>query len=212
MKYGEFRNKVKNYPLFHAHIFPHLTNDVPTLRRQITEWVAKGYIHPLKRGVYTLCDDDRNANFSRLYLANQLYTPSYISLESALSYYGMIPEGVYAITSISSKKTQQFNNFWGQFTYQHVASRLFAEFLMMRDEFNNAVYIASRERAVMDFLYLKVGWQRTYDDDIFTHSYRFQNLQKLDIEKLLLLSEKFKQKKINKLVKILIQTMRSEHD
>ena len=204
LKYGEFRSKVKNYPLFHAHIFPHLTSDVPTLRRQVTEWVAKGYIYPLKRGVYTLRDDDRKANFSRYYLANQLYIPSYISLESALSYYGMIPEGVYATTSVSSKKTQQFNNFFGQFTYQQVASQLFADFIMMRDEFNNVVYIASRERAVIDFLYLKVGWQLTYDDDIFTHSYRFQNLKTLDIEKLQVLSEKFKQKKTDKLFKLFI--------
>lgn len=212
LKYSEFRSKVKNYPLFHGHLFPHLTHDVPTLRRQVTEWIQKGYVLPLKRGIYTLCDEDRSANFSRLYLANQLYMPSYISLETALSYYNIIPEGVYAITSISSKKTQQFNNAFGQFIYHHFNPKLFGDFVMIQDEFNNPVYIASKERAIIDFLYLKIRWQREYDPDIFRLSYRFQNLQDLDIEKLKEISEKFKIKKMEQLLEILIKNIGEKYD
>lgn len=212
MKYAEFRNKVKNYPLFHAHLFPHLTHDVPTLRRQVTEWIGKGYVLPLKRGIYTLCDEDRAAKFSRHFLANQLYMPSYISLETALSFYNIIPEGVYAITSISSKKTQQFDNAFGLFIYHHIDPKLFGDFVMLHDEFNNPVYIASKERAIIDFLYLKVAWQREYDPDIFTLSYRFQNLRDLDIEKLQLIAKKFKLKKMQQLLEILIKNIGEDHD
>jgi predicted transcriptional regulator of viral defense system len=161
-------------------------------------------VRTLKRGLYTLCDEDRAAKFSRHYLANQLYMPSYISLESALSYYNIIPEGVYAITSVSSKKTQQFNNAFGQFIYHHVDPELFGDFVLLHDEFNNPVYIASKERAIIDFLYLKVPWARKYDHDIFTLSYRFQNLQDVDIEKLRTIAKKFKQDKIQRLLEVLI--------
>ena len=151
-------------------------------------------------------------NFRCFFLANQLYQPSYVSLESALSYYGIIPEGVYAITSISSKKTQQFNNPLGHFMYHHIDPELFGDFVMQKDEFNNPVYIASKERAIIDFLYLRVDWARSYDEDIFISSYRFQNLEDIDIKKLETIAKSFKQKKMQVLLSVLIKTIRNEDD
>ncbi len=105
MKFSAFRSVVKGYPLFRSNLFEHITDNVPLLRRQITEWVAKGYILVLKRGIYMLSEEFRVTRCSNYFLANQLYTPSYVSLESALSYYGLIPEAVYATTSVTTKKT-----------------------------------------------------------------------------------------------------------
>src|SRR5688572_16621374 len=99
MNYTEFRNKVKKYPFFRSNIFVHLTDSVEVLRRQVSEWVDRGYIVQLKRGFYTLQEEDREVRFSQYFLANNLYSPSYISLETALSYYNFIPEQVHAVTS-----------------------------------------------------------------------------------------------------------------
>ena len=76
MKYAEFREKVKNYPLLKSNLLNHITDDVPLLRLQISQWVKKGLVIQLKRGVYTLRDEDRIAKFSSFFLANQLVSPS----------------------------------------------------------------------------------------------------------------------------------------
>lgn len=212
LKYAAFRDMVKSYPFFHGRIFSHLTKDVATLRRQVSEWIQKGYVVPLKRGMYTLQEKDRETKFSKYYLANQLYLPSYISLETALSYYNIIPEGVYATTSISSKKTQEFNNALGQFIYHHVEPNHFGDFVMVQDEFKNSVYMASKERAIIDFLYFRVPWEREYKSDIFTESYRFQNLEGLDTKKLRHIAKKYKINKMTILVNLLIKQLEHEHD
>ncbi len=64
------------------------------MRNQLTRWGKNGLIIQLKRGVYMLNKNDQKLHPSRFYLANQLLWPSYVSLESALGYYGLIPEAV----------------------------------------------------------------------------------------------------------------------
>ena len=207
MYYNEFREKVKDYPFFRSNIFSHLTKNQNILRSQITGWVAKGYVIPLKRGLYTLREDDRNNKFSLYFLANNLYSPSYISLESALSYYGLIPEKVVAITSISPKKTQRFENYYGKFIYQHVKNALYDDYVAAKDEFSNRFFIASKERAIIDFLYLRTRGIENIESDIFQSSYRMQNLETIDVDKLKTIAEKFKQKKLDQLVKSLCSTL-----
>ncbi len=156
MKYALFREKVKKYPYFRSNIFPHLTKDIATLRPQLREWIQKGYVHKLKRGLYTLNEDDRLAGLSRYYLANQLYFPSYISNETAMSYYGFIPEAVYTITSVTTKKTQTFINYLGKFHYRHIQTTCFDDFIAEKDEFGNTFYIATKEFNVLEIVNLDV--------------------------------------------------------
>ena len=159
----------------------------------------------LKRGMYTLREQDRSANFSRQFLANQLYTPSYVSLESALSYYNMIPEAVFAVTSVSSKKTQRFTNELGQFLYHHIKPSIYGGYVAEQDEFGNTFYIASREKALVDFLYFRARGLKFIDASIFEASFRLQNLNALDAKKLLAITGMFSQKKLLKLVELLIK-------
>lgn len=207
MNYAEFRNKVKNYPFFRSNIFPHLTDNVSVLRRQVSEWVDKGYIIQLKRGMYTLCNEDRVKGFSNYFLANNLYTPSYVSLESAMSYYGFIPELVPATTSISSKKTQRFANNFGSFIYHHVAAKLFGGFVLKKDEYGNGFFIATPERALVDFLYFKTRGMVKIEEDILDVSFRLQNLELLNKPKLKETALQFKQKKLNQLINWVINSI-----
>ena len=73
-------------------------------RQRFFEWIKKGYIKKIIREYY--CFSDTEISESILcYIANQIYYPSYISFEFALSYYNLIPEGVYSITSASTLRT-----------------------------------------------------------------------------------------------------------
>src|SRR5699024_7577613 len=87
------------------------------------------------------------------FTANELYSPSYISLESALSWYGFIPEGVFQITSCSTRKTQTFHTGLRNFSYRQIKSELF--FAYQLEKWNNHyIAIAEPEKTVIDYLYL----------------------------------------------------------
>lgn len=211
MKYRDFKVLVKQYPYFRSMIFHHLTDKTNTLRRQVNEWVKKGYILELKRGMYTLADDERAIAVSPYYLANHIYSPSYISLESALSFYNLIPEKVHAITSITSKKTFTITNKKGHFIYHNIKQNSYNGFESLHDENNQMFFIASPEKALADFLYLRCRTIKKYKKDVFDKSFRFQNLDMLNDKKLLKLSNKFQSKKLMRLVELLIQYKRENN-
>lgn len=107
-----------------------------------------GLFLKLRNGFYMLKD----SHPSPYLIANKLYRPSYISLESALSYYGVIPETVYGLSSITTKATREFNTPMGVFSYQRIKQNAFAGYTLneIRDE---KVLIAETEKALADYLY-----------------------------------------------------------
>ncbi len=111
----------------------------------------QGFILQPKRGFYVLPDflpPD-------LYIANKLYSPSYISLESALSYHGVIPETVYEITSITTKATRRFETLGKVFSFRTIKRSAFTGYEIQKQQgltFN----IADAEKAFVDLNYLRL--------------------------------------------------------
>lgn len=77
----------------------------------------------MRKEFYAFADYIKVPNFNE-YIANKIYKPSYISLQYALSHYGMIPEAVMQVTSVTSLKTMQFKNEFGEYFYQTVKPEL----------------------------------------------------------------------------------------
>ena len=97
---------------------------------------------------------DTQLNEERLFLiANRLYAPSYVSFEMALSYYGLVPEGVYSITSACSKKTAKFKTPIGEFSYRNLKPQLFFGYCLQQAG-KQQYKLAEIEKAVLDYLYL----------------------------------------------------------
>jgi hypothetical protein len=180
MTYTNFKNKVRNLPVIFAKNVVGLGRDRQIVRNQLRRWRQRGLIIKLRRGVYILNENDRKINPSKQFIANQLYSPSYVSLEYALSFYDLIPERVYDITSITTKKTTRFVNKFGVFTYQHVKPGAFRGFIIAKDESGLVFFIAKPEKAIVDFLYLNLHRFKSTDEDIFENSYRFQNTEGLN--------------------------------
>lgn len=122
-------------------------------RENLLNWQKKGHIIRVRNGWYSV--KGRIVNEDQLYwVANKIYSPSYVSLETALSFYGWIPEAVFTITSISTRKTQVFDTPIGHFRYSSVKPSLFFGYrLLMPDGFGTK--IAEPEKALLDFLYLR---------------------------------------------------------
>jgi len=130
-------------------------------RNNLTRWTKKGLLLRLRQEWYAFPELLQRPDFSR-YVAGRIYRPSYISLHTALSIYGMIPEAVTCITSVSTLKTARFENAFGQYAYQNVKPELFFGYKPMMLPVNNSIFnspqqvwmLAHPEKALIDLLYL----------------------------------------------------------
>ncbi len=110
--------------------------------------LRSGLFVKLRNGFYMLKDSRPSSYF----IANRLYQPSYISLEKALSHYGIIPETVYTITSITTKPTREFKTPKGIFSYQRIKKETFIGYEPKEIE-GTTVFFAEPEKALADYLY-----------------------------------------------------------
>ena len=124
------------------------------VRRQLHRWSRQGRIIKLRRGVYMLGERNTGRRPHPFVIANYLKTGSYISLQSALSHYGMIPEYVPVITSVTTGRPETLHNEAGHFQFRHIDRRLFRRFdsLQLGDE--QHAFVATPEKALLDLLYL----------------------------------------------------------
>ena len=107
-----------------------------------------GLFVKLRNNFYMLKD----SHPSHFFIANKLYEPSYVSLQSALAHYGIIPEAVYAITSVTTKISREFATPKGNFMYQRIKKSAFTGY-GLRTVDRDAVLMAEPAKALADYLY-----------------------------------------------------------
>jgi predicted transcriptional regulator of viral defense system len=140
-------------------------------RNNLTRWCKKGLLVKLRNQYYAFSEYRQIPEFSR-YVANRMYAPSYISLHSALSFYGMIPEEVVQLTSVTTLKTAKFENAFGTFHYQNVKTPLFFGYKIKtvqiaspysHRENGRGLMFATPEKALLDLLYLNPYYKSDQD-------------------------------------------------
>ncbi len=157
-----FRNETKmTYQQFYQQWHPFAcfsTQQVraiyPTFNRSnYLQWQRQGYIVSLRQGWYSFADCLQQPDIAR-YFAGKIYDPSYISLHTALSFYGIIPEQVVEITSVTTRKTASFSNSFASYSYQTVRTNLFWGYTPMTLTDGKTYMMATPEKALLDLLYL----------------------------------------------------------
>jgi predicted transcriptional regulator of viral defense system len=150
MTYIELRNSMKDFTVFSVREI--LRVDPAFHRRRLNEWQDKGYIRKVVKGFYIFANRalDEWALFE---IANRIYKPSYVSLESALAHYQLIPESVYGITSVSTRRSYRFPSAVADLRYRTVKPRLYFGYDLAAGGARR-VKIARPEKAILDFLYL----------------------------------------------------------
>ena len=151
MKYLAFKQKIKKLPIFSTSFLGALTDQPKVLQVQLADWKKKGLVESLRKGLCVLSREERETEPSLFYLANQIYVPSYISLESALTHYGLIPEFTPVTTSVTVRNTRRFENSFGVFVYQHVSPNGFGGFVSVRESAKLTVLIALPEKPLLIF-------------------------------------------------------------
>jgi len=118
---------------------------------KIRRLVASEDIIPIKKGMYVISEKHRTRKISREILANNIYGPSYISMDYALQYYSLIPESVSNISSITTKRSRAFKTSFGEFYYRQTLKKYYCIGIKIEKIYENYSFlIASPEKALCD--------------------------------------------------------------
>ena len=131
-------------------------------RNNLSRWIKKGLLIRLRQGYFTFPEFKGKPDYP-WYFANRMYRPSYISLHSALSFHGIIPESVIQITSVTSLKTAYFVNLFGEYSYKTIKQELMYGYVLKAMSDGRTLQIADPEKAISDLLYLYPEYSTTED-------------------------------------------------
>ena len=167
LSYQLRRNKLSLFTLRDIkNLFP--GEEAKTIKNNLMRWVSKGYLVRLRRGVYEFSSQGLEASLPDVYVANRLYEPSYVSLETALSIYSIIPGVAAGVTSVTTRPTRAFKNRYGAFFYRTCRPRAFTGYRLVNYE-GFKVRLADKEKALVDFIYyrLRSGFPPDFGNERF---------------------------------------------
>jgi predicted transcriptional regulator of viral defense system len=195
MQFYDFEKKMRKCPFFSASEAKLVFFNQKNILIQIAFWVKRGYLVKIKKGLYILSSAAKEAD--AMVLAGKIYEPSYLSLEFALNYYGIIPDIPGTFTSVTSRMPKNFKTGFGYFIYQKIKPVFFTGY-ESRVEKNVSFNIATPEKALMDLLYLNKN--KFVAEPGFWREMRIDEDFKFKKKKLELYKNILNDKKVNKLL------------
>lgn len=193
MNFVSLLEKVSDLPVFTVR-FLSAGGNLAQIRLQINRWVKDGKIIRLHKGLYTLAEPYRKVAPEPFCIANSLKRASYVSLHSALSWYGMIPEFVPVVTSITTGRPQTIETPFGRHEFRHVSKKYFWGYQQIEFKFGQIAFIARPEKALLDFIYLTPG----SNEIEFIEELRLQNFVQINRAVLREFVEKFQSPKLKR--------------
>lgn len=204
MRYLEFREALKMYTVFSINEIRKIDDQFH--RRRLNEWQDKRYIKKIIRGYYIFSDLELSEN-TLFEIANTIHRPSYVSFEMALSYYHLIPESVYAITSVSSRRPCRYSTPLAEFTYRRIKPDLFFGYNLVN--YNNKRFkIAGPEKTILDYFYIHPHIKSNSDfESLRMNADSFW--ERVDEEQIYSLLEKFSQTTLKKRIHSFLEFMKN---
>lgn len=189
-----------------AHQLLPLLSDYTNPRDWISQMVKKGELMRLKNGFFIIREKIQNEPIPYPQIANLLYGPSYVSLEWALSYYGMIPEGVYVMTSVSLTKSKNFNTPVGVFDYNRLSQGRYATGIDQQENNAGRFLIATPEKALSDLVHFKsrkLAPEELLKDLIEGRRIELESLKNLNKQHLFEIAKNYRSQAVNRLTQAL---------
>ncbi|MEI6887407.1 MAG: hypothetical protein WCK31_04205 [bacterium] len=149
MKLNELKQKLGELKVFSVDDIKLID---PNFRQEtLYEWKKMSWVIKLRSNNY-IFSDYKPTNYDLYLIANKIYSPSYISLELALNHYGVIPEAVQTITSVTTNSTLEVDTEIGKFSYKSISEGLFWGYELIKID-NTTYRIATLEKAIIDFFH-----------------------------------------------------------
>ena len=206
MKWRELLSSLGQEPVFSASLLQ--TGDVgrKELSVQLSRWVRSGRLVQLRRGVYTIARPYRKIEPHPFLVANSLRRNSYVSLQSALAFHGLIPEYVPVCTSVSTGRSEQLETALGTFSYRRIKADYLIGFGQQEVAPNQLAFVAVAEKALLDLVYLTPG----ADTDSYLRELRLQHIETINGEKLEELADRMGKPKLRSAARLIRQLLDDE--
>ncbi len=199
MKWNELLAIARDMPVFPSSLLLAGRGSSAALRRQLDRWVKSGRLLQLRRGIYSVALPYRAEAPHPFLVANYVRRPSYVSLQSALSHYGMIPEFVPATTSVTTGRPEELNTPLGRFLFRHVKKPAFFGYVKTEISRGQQVFLSSPEKALVDLLYLTPG----SDSPAYLEELRFEPGDRFDWDTLRSHAERIRSRKLKRAVELI---------
>jgi predicted transcriptional regulator of viral defense system len=161
------------------------------VRLQLSRWTKSGRIYQLRRGLYAIAPPYQKTKPHPFVIANHLQRASYVSMQSALAFYNLIPDTVNTTVSVTTGRPEYLSTPLGDFEFRHVKPELFKGY-QMTDLADQQAFVATPEKALLDLVYL----QPDGETPEYLQELRLQNLDRLDLGMLRTLSDNFDKPKL----------------
>jgi predicted transcriptional regulator of viral defense system len=205
----EFKNLldiVENEPVFETGLLLSGNVDALDVRKQLSRWTTAKKITQLRRGLYCLASPYQKIIPHPFLVANRLQAASYVSLQSALAYYGLIPESVQLTTSVTTLRPIIYQTPLGDYAYQHIQVNWFHGYRWVSVGGDQWAFIATPEKALLDLVYLQPGG----DTAGYLRSLRLQALDQLNMDQMQKLAEQAGKPKLLRAVQVISQLREEE--
>jgi predicted transcriptional regulator of viral defense system len=201
MRFVELLETVWDLPLFQGSLLLAGDRDPGDVRRQLSRWTASGKILQLRRNLYALASPWRRVQPHPFLIANELHHPSYVSLQSALAYHGMIPEAVPVTTSVTTARPIQIDTPFGRHTYRHVRPEVFFGYDRISLPQKQEALLADPGKALLDLVYF------TPKGETLEHlrSLRLEGIEDLEEEELHRHASRWRKKRIQRAVENILR-------
>jgi len=150
------------------------------VRRQLSRWTKAGRLFQLRRGVYALAPPFQKVKPHPFVIANRMVRGSYVSCQSALAHYGLIPEYVPVIVSVTTARPGRWETPLGRFEFRHIKTELLRGYRLIDLGSEQKAFVATPEKALLDLIYLHPG----ADSLNYLCELRLQNLERLNLDEL----------------------------
>lgn len=176
MEFSELLQIVGDEPVFETGLL--LAGGVRSkdVRRQLSRWVAAGRVLQLRRGLYALAPPSQKVKPHPFLVANYMVRGSYVSLQSALAHYNLIPESAPVVTGVTTGQPGRWDTPLGAFQFRHIKMRLFCGYRLLDLGTGQSAFVATPEKALLDLIHLEDG----ADSTDYLRELRLQNLNQLD--------------------------------
>jgi len=206
MEFERLLETIGNEPVFETTLLLAGKINPNIVRLQLTRWTKCGRVYQLRRGLYALAPPYQKIRPHPFLIANHLQRASYVSGQSALAFYGLIPDVVQRTISVTVGRAERLETPLGVFEFRHIKPELLRGYHMVELGNDQQALVATPEKAVLDLVYLRPGG----DTPEYLHELRLQNLDRLDINELRRQVETFNTPKLLRAFEVIAGLVRAE--
>ena len=206
MNFEHLLSLVGDEPLFETALLLAGDTNPDNVHLQLTRWKNAGRIYQLRRGLYSIAPPFQKVNPHPFVVANHIVKASYVTSQSALAFYDLIPENVPQTISVTGNRPGTWETPLGTYHFRHIKPTLLRGHRMIDLSGGQQALVATPEKALLDLVYLQPGG----DSGAYLESLRLQNLDQLDLDQLRNLVTLFGMPKMSRALAVIMFMMQAE--